>query len=108
MERLRESDIIKLQKEREPLRYCTARLRKIMGDEKMKGNCKVACGALAVTLVSGILALGCLIVVGMRDTEAVGFTGTQLTSAAVPLLILAGTMVISTLVMVFALPGKKK
>ncbi len=74
----------------------------------MKGNCKVACGALAVTLISGILALGYLIAAGVRETEAETFAGTQISSAAVPLLILAGTMIVSTLVMVFALPKKHR
>lgn len=74
----------------------------------MKGNCKLACGALAVTLISGILALGYLIATGMRGTEAEAFSGTQISSAAVPLLVLAGIMVISTLVMVFALPKKNR
>ena len=81
----------------------------------MRRNGKLAGGALAVDLVCGIMGLVYLITLGVREAGAASPALLQEAAAgqaetlpgALPLLILAGIMVISTLVMVAALPKKK-
>lgn len=81
----------------------------------MRRNGKLAQGALAVDLVCGIMGLIYLITLGVREAGAASSALLQETAAeqagmpqgALPLLILAGIMAISTLVMVAALPKKK-
>ena len=64
----------------------------------MRNHSKLACGALTVNLISGILGLCYLIVLGINQSETTAF----------PLLgILAAVMAVSTLVMILALPKKK-
>lgn len=64
----------------------------------MRNHSKLACGALTVNLISGLLGLCYLIALGVK----------QLEPAAFPLLgILAAVMAVSTLVMILALPKKK-
>lgn len=73
----------------------------------MTGNRKLACGALAVSLISGILGLAYLITLGVRESAPADLTANAF-SASLPLLLgLGAVMVISTLVMVLALPKKK-
>ena len=74
----------------------------------MKGNHKLACGALTVDLLSGIFGFLYLIILGMRET---GISGGQSQSFqnSLPLLsLLAIIMVISTLVMIVALPKRDR
>lgn len=74
----------------------------------MRGNRKVACGALAISLISGILGLAYLITLGVKESGLTEVTGMPFSEAFPALGALAAVMVFSTLIMILALPKKKR
>lgn len=73
----------------------------------MRNNGKIACGALAVSLTSGLLGLIYLITLGVRESELTEAAGTGVSTPLSLLLLLGIIMIVSTLVMILALPKKK-
>jgi len=73
----------------------------------LRRNGKLACGALAVSLISGILGLVYLITLGVRESELTEAAGTGAVAPLSLLLTLGIIMIVSTLVMILALPKKK-
>ncbi len=73
----------------------------------LRKNGKLACGALAVSLISGILGLIYLIALGVRESGITEAAGTGASTPLSLLLLLGIIMIVSTLVMILALPKKK-
>lgn len=76
----------------------------------MRKNRKLACGALAVSVISGVLGIIYLIALGANQTGIMDFSvlGGDLILNAVPVLAALGiVMLISTLIMIWALPAQK-
>ena len=76
----------------------------------MRKNRKLACGALAVSVISGVLGIVYLIALGSNQAGITDFSVLRenLILSAVPVLAALGiVMLISTLIMILALPAQK-
>ena len=76
----------------------------------MRKNRKLACGALAVSVTSGVLGIIYLIVLGAKQTGIMDlpvFNGNLISNAFPVLAALGFVMLLSTLIMILALPAQK-
>lgn len=75
----------------------------------MRHNRKLACGALAVSVISGVLGIIYLVVLGADQTgikNLPALNGSLIVNAVPVLAALGIVMLISTLIMILALPAR--